>query len=154
MRLWTIHPRYLDAKGLVALWREALLARAVLAGKTTGYRNHPQLIRFRQHADPEGAMAVYLQAVYAESRRRGYRFDRAKLPPRAVAAPIRETQGQLELEWHHLLNKLKVRNPGLHSEYLHVTPDAHPLFEIVPGKPRDWEQALDRTTPGPNSEGP
>jgi len=25
MRLWTLHPKYLDARGLVALWREGLL---------------------------------------------------------------------------------------------------------------------------------
>lgn len=33
MRLWTLHPKYLDTKGLVALWREALLAQKVLQGK-------------------------------------------------------------------------------------------------------------------------
>ncbi|HEU5178767.1 MAG TPA: pyrimidine dimer DNA glycosylase/endonuclease V, partial [Burkholderiales bacterium] len=32
MRLWSLHPKYLDARGLVALWREALLAQAVLRG--------------------------------------------------------------------------------------------------------------------------
>jgi hypothetical protein len=37
---------YLDGRGLVALWREALLAQAVLRGRTRGYR-HPQLARFR-----------------------------------------------------------------------------------------------------------
>ncbi|WP_368086417.1 pyrimidine dimer DNA glycosylase/endonuclease V [Nitrosomonas sp. Nm34] len=26
MRLWSIHPKYLDAKGLLALWREGLQA--------------------------------------------------------------------------------------------------------------------------------
>ena len=39
-------------QGLVALWREALLARAVLRGKTRGYRHHPQLHRFRASATP------------------------------------------------------------------------------------------------------
>ena len=53
MRLWTLHPRYLDARGLVALWREALLAQKVLRGKTRGYRAHPQLQRFREQADPK-----------------------------------------------------------------------------------------------------
>jgi hypothetical protein len=36
MRLWTLHPKYLDARGLVALWREALLAQKVLRGATRG----------------------------------------------------------------------------------------------------------------------
>jgi hypothetical protein len=47
MRIWSIHPKYLDIKGLVALWREALLAKHVLEGRTKGYRNHPQLDRFK-----------------------------------------------------------------------------------------------------------
>ncbi len=34
MRLWTLHPKYLDPRGLVALWREALFAQAVLRGWT------------------------------------------------------------------------------------------------------------------------
>ena len=32
MRLWSLHPCYLDPAGLVAVWREGLLARAVLRG--------------------------------------------------------------------------------------------------------------------------
>ena len=32
MRLWSLSPRYLDVKGLVAVWREGLLADAVLLG--------------------------------------------------------------------------------------------------------------------------
>jgi hypothetical protein len=43
MRLWSLHPCHLDAKGLVALWREGLLAQKVQACETNGYRNHPQL---------------------------------------------------------------------------------------------------------------
>lgn len=37
MRIWSLHPSYLDAKGLVALWRETLLAQKVLLGATVGY---------------------------------------------------------------------------------------------------------------------
>jgi len=43
MRIWSLHPKYLDSKGMVALWREALLAKQVLLNKTKGYKNHPQL---------------------------------------------------------------------------------------------------------------
>ena len=56
MRLWSIHPRSLDARGLVALWREGLLARKVLRGRTRGYRHHPQLQRFRDLRDPVAAI--------------------------------------------------------------------------------------------------
>ncbi|MGP9584395.1 pyrimidine dimer DNA glycosylase/endonuclease V, partial [Micrococcaceae sp. AOP34-BR2-30] len=30
MRLWSLHPEVLDRQGLIAGWREALLAQAVL----------------------------------------------------------------------------------------------------------------------------
>jgi len=52
MRLWSLHPKYLDAQGLVALWHEALLAKAVLRNETKGYRNHLQLERFRASSMP------------------------------------------------------------------------------------------------------
>lgn len=143
MRIWTVHPRYLDAKGLVALWREGLLAKAVLEGKTTGYRNHPQLVRFRAHDRPRKAISEYLRAVLAEARDRGYRFDAAKLPSRSVAvAPIEETLGQLDYEWRHLLRKLSVRDPDRFRRWSGVErPEAHPLFVVVPGGLRSWEKA-------------
>src|SRR5579862_5032823 len=79
MRLWTLHPKYLDAKGLVALWREALLAQKVLRGKTKGYRHHPQLARFKAHENPVVALAAYLREVHKEAKRRGYAFDGSKI---------------------------------------------------------------------------
>ncbi len=139
MRLWSLHPRYLDAKGLVALWREALLAKAVLAGRTKGYRAHPQLSRFRRADDPGAAIRAYLEAVFEEARKRGYRFDARKLGRRAAAkaasggaatansrssalpgqteaaepgAPrIPVTEGQIAHEVRHLLAKLGIRDP-------------------------------------------
>src|SRR5579859_2065269 len=111
MRLWTIHPRYLDAKGLVALWREGLLAQKVLQGLTKGYRHHPQLLRFRKVSKPAAAVADYLRVVLAESRRRGYSFNAAKISAAKFRGRIRETDGQLAYEWRHLLRKLRVRDP-------------------------------------------
>src|SRR5215469_17382670 len=98
MRLWTIHPKYLDPKGLVALWREALLAQKVLQGRTRGYQHHPQLFRFRAVRNPEGALARYLLVVYEESVRRGYHFDRGKIGPKRFRGRITETKGQLTYE--------------------------------------------------------
>jgi hypothetical protein len=48
VRLWSLHRQYLDVKGLVAVWREAVLAQKVRAGDAQGYRNHPQLNRFKR----------------------------------------------------------------------------------------------------------
>jgi pyrimidine dimer DNA glycosylase len=141
MRLWTVHPKYLDPVGLVALWREALLARAVLRGETRGYRSHPQLLRFRAHAHPVGALNRYLQAVYGEARRRGYHFDWRKLGRGGPGGRIPESSGQLAFEWGHLLKKLKTRHPARFQELLTVQrPMAHPLFRIVPGPVEGWER--------------
>jgi hypothetical protein len=141
MRLWTVHPKYLDVKGLTAVWREGLLARAVLLGRTKGYRNHPQLIRFRAHPDPLAALDGYLAEVLAESRRRGYKYDAAKIDETAHPAPMEETAGQLDYEWSHLLAKLAARAPDLHRKFAGVArPDPHPLFAIVDGPVREWEK--------------
>lgn len=102
MRLWSLNPCYLDAKGLVALWREALLAQKVLAGETRGYTRHPQLIRFRRCPDPRGAIAFYLSAVCDEADRRGYNFDRAKIDERDFNGSLAVTEGQVIYEWEHL----------------------------------------------------
>lgn len=140
MRLWSLHPRYLDVRGLVALWRESLLAQAVLAGSTDGYTRHPQLIRFRNSPSPLESMACYLRVVHGEATRRGYSFDETKINSRGCAESIAVTRGQLEYEWAHLKYKLQVRNPSWLNELgRHCRPEAHPLFHIVPGPVAEWE---------------
>lgn len=142
MRLWTIHPRYLDGPGLVALWREGLLAQQVLRGRTRGYRHHPQLLRFRSHAQSLGCIASYLLAVHGESVVRGYRFDATKIARSRAAVGLTETEGQLLCEWAHLMRKLRKRAPGLYRKLQKIgVPEPHPLFRIVPGGVRSWERA-------------
>jgi hypothetical protein len=140
MRLWTLHPKYLDARGLVALWREALLAQAVLGGHTRGYTRHPQLIRFLAAQSPLGSIAAYLQAVYDEACRRAYRFDQTKIMAIGRFETIETTLGQIDYEWQHLKAKLQLRDPSwLAGLTLHAHPVAHPLFRIVPGSVENWE---------------
>ncbi|MEM2946822.1 MAG: pyrimidine dimer DNA glycosylase/endonuclease V [Candidatus Bathyarchaeia archaeon] len=79
MRLWSIHPKYLDAKGLVSLWREGLLAKKILEGRSKGYANHPQLLRFKMYEKPVMLIDAYLYQVYLEAKRRGYRFNKTKV---------------------------------------------------------------------------
>lgn len=142
MRLWTLHTRNLDPQGLVALWREALLARAVLRGETRGYRHHPQLDRFRAQAAPVSALNAYLAAVHEEARSRGYSFDRGKLGPRRAVPPIAATKGQIAFEWRHLTDKLSLRSPALHQRWATVTePDCHPLFRACAGAVESWERS-------------
>jgi hypothetical protein len=142
MRLWSIHPRYLDPAGLVALWREGLLAQAVLRGATRGYRHHPQLQRFQAMPAPAASIAEYLRAVHAEAERRGYSFAGEKIGSPRDPAPITVTNGQLAYEWTHLLAKLKGRSPERHAELVGSTgQDAHPLFRVVSGPVESWERA-------------
>ena len=141
MRLWTLHPRHLDAKGLVAAWREALLAQKVLAGATKGYRHHPQLARFQAQPDPSAAIASFLSGIAEEARNRGYHFDEARISPQRFRGKIPETRGQLLYEWGHLKAKLRVRAPEAARQLRGIAqPEPHPLFQIVPGAVRDWEK--------------
>jgi len=141
MRLWTLHPRYLDAKGLVSAWREALLAQKVLEGATRGYRHHPQLTRFRSHRRPVQAMAAFLTSIAEEAEQRGYHFNTSKISGPKLSGQIEETRGQLLYEWAHLRAKLRTRAPDIYRQFRRIkTPEAHPLFRIVPGEIREWER--------------
>jgi hypothetical protein len=140
MRLWSLHPKYLDQKGLVALWREALLAQAVLSARTRGYQKHPQLARFRESSDPQQAIVSYLRHVREEANRRGYRFDETKIGPGDSTFELEVTDGQLEYERSHLLAKLAKREPSLRAQLESVkVPDSHPLFRVVSGGIAPWE---------------
>jgi hypothetical protein len=145
MRLWSLHPRYLDSKGLVALWREALLAQAVLRGRTRGYTQHPQLLRFSAAESPKEAIADYLQSVHDEATRRGYQFDRRKIGrPRknkGKTQTLTVTKGQIRYEWNHLQSKIASRAPHLIESMTGVRRiESHPLFRVVPGVMAEWEK--------------
>lgn len=140
MRLWSLHPQYLDSKGLVALWRETLLAQKVLLGLTRGYTRHPQLTRFRQHPKPVAAIASYLRQIHKESQQRGYQFDAGKIHNGQIRNPLTVTQGQIDYEWQHLLQKLQLRDPERYEQLrTQKTIIPNPLFIIVPGDIEPWE---------------
>lgn len=139
MRLWSLHPRFLDVKGLVALWREGLLARQVLLGRTRGYQRHPQLLRFRASQNPVSAINAYLSRVYDEAVARGYRFDVTRIEYRGNCR-LRVTEGQLAYEWEHLLRKLQNRDPVWRVAVERQLPRAHPCFRVVPGPIEEFER--------------
>lgn len=148
MRLWSLHPQYLDTKGLLALWREGLLAQKVLQGKTQGYRHHPQLSRFQSHPNPQAAIGSYLLEVWREADRRGYAFERKKVK-KAGKRPglIPVTRGQLRYEWGHLLRKLRRRTPqGANKLKKSKRIKPHPSFQIVGGPVAAWEK-VKKSTP-------
>ena len=142
MRLWSIHPKYLDRIGLLALWRESLLAQKVLSGKTKGYRFHPQLKRFKDSRSPLSAIGLYLRQIYKEGQRRGYKFSKDKISSFSRKHLfIKVSKGQLDFEISHLLKKLKSRDKKRSLELLKfkkVKP--HPLFKVIEGSPEEWEK--------------
>jgi hypothetical protein len=146
MRLWSFHPYYLDSKGLIALWREGLLARAVLRRRTRGYRNHPQVGRFQACAQPTAAIDRYLRSVYEESCRRGYHFNGRKLGRRSSCPVLWVTKGQIRYEWKHLLGKLKERDRSRYRILKAIaTPRPHPFFRIKAGGIAPWERTAGRS---------
>ncbi len=141
MRIWSVHPRYLDAKGIVALWREALLARKVLLGETNGYKHHPQLKRFRACTDPVKMIDAYLSVVAEDAERRGYHFNTSLIGKVILKEAIDVTDGQLRYETLWLKEKLYKRCPGqleLNGGSECYTP--HPLFRLVKGDYESWEK--------------
>ena len=144
----------------MALWREALLAQAVLRGRTKGYRHHPQLIRLRAHSSPVGCIGEYLRAVHEEAATRGYSFAAKRITPARARGRLKVTRDQLEFEWRHLLEKLRVRDPERLAELSRVKrPSPHPLFRMVRGSVAPWEKSTAsprkplrraRRSPGPS----
>lgn len=140
MRIWSIHPKYLDTKGIVAVWRETLLAKHVLEGKTKGYLNHPQLIRFKAADNPHDCINQYLSEIYEEACKRGYHFDKTKFSTEFNVSTIPVTRGQVEYEASHLLKKLQTRDQSRYSELINEQQwETHPLFVLTEGEIENWE---------------
>lgn len=151
MRLWSISPKYLDTKGLLALWREALLAKKVLEGKTKGYKNHPQLIRFKKTSDPTLYINLYLIQVYYEAKARRYQFDFNKIDNEKIMGlnflnleKIKVTKGQIKYEFEFLKKKLKKRDLQKYLKLENIENDMdieiNPIFEIIEGEIEEWEK--------------
>ena len=140
MRLWSLHPKYLDTKGLLAVWREALLAKAVLSGLTKGYTQHPQLDRFKEDPRPLDRIDQYLSEVYLEAVRRNYHFNKDKINWDFKPCKLSVSIGQVKYEQAHLLTKLKIRDALRYKEFSAIEQfDPHPMFNVIEGEIASWE---------------
>lgn len=140
MRIWSLHPQYLDTKGLIALWRETLLAKYVLLGKTKGYKNHPQLNRFKKSKNPIHAINQYLSIIYIEAKFRNYKFDHSKIDWDFQKTLITVTDGQIAYEVKHLMKKLETRDIVRYKSLQNIINfDIVEMFEIIQGDVEDWE---------------
>ncbi len=143
MRLWSLHPEYLDGKGLVALWRESILAQKILMGKINAYKNHPQLIRFRKSREPIVLINIYLLEIYKEAKRRGYKFDINKII--GIGLNTREkilvTEKQVEYEFQLLKHKLQKRDRSkLREISMEKGIKLNRIFKEIPGEIEEWER--------------
>jgi hypothetical protein len=146
MRIWSIHPKYLDAQGLVAVWREALLAKNVLEGKTKGYKNHPQLNRFKVTKNPVDTINQYLSEIFFEASSRDYHFNKQKIDWKFHRIELTVTIGQINYEVRHLLNKLEIRDTVKYDQLKSITKyESHPLFKVIGGDIEKWEVIPKRT---------
>jgi len=142
VRLWSIHPKYLDFRGLVAVWREGLLAKKALEGKVKGYKNHPQLLRFKRYEKPIDLIDAYLFQIYLEAKRRGYSFDISKIREIEANGVVTVTYGQLKYEFFHLLKKVEGRDRKKFDELKGSDIkkiEANPIFKVISGGVEDWE---------------
>ncbi len=161
MRLWSLHPKYLDRMGLLAAWREGLLAQKVLEGGTKGYRNHPQLVRFRAADEPIIAVGAYLSCVAGEAAARGYDFDVGKIDAANAGTETDPTMtdrsagseskrrkipvasGQAAYEWALLKRKLTLRDPEKLSTLCGIeNPDLNDAFRLTAGAIEAWEKTI------------
>ncbi len=144
MRIWSIHPKYLDGIGLIACFRESLLAQKVLEGKTKGYKNHPQLIRFKESSDSLLYIGAYLLEICVEAKKRGYNFDSNKIlyfKEGYSFDKLTVTKKQIEYEFKHLLNKLSSRNPEKYKEIKDFSEiETNNIFVITEGEIEPWEK--------------
>lgn len=143
MRLWSLHPKYLDTKGLVSAWREGLLALKVLEGNTRGYKNHPQLIRFKKCSNPIKAINNYLWYLLDESLLRGYLFNKEKINigNGKYEEKIIVTKGQVEYEMKLLLRKLEKRDINVYEEVVKIQEiEVNSIFRIIEGGIAEWEK--------------
>jgi Pyrimidine dimer DNA glycosylase len=141
MRLWSLHPQHLDSKGLIALWREGLLARAVLRGQTRGYKNHPQLIRFKEQPDPLATIDSYLLHVHQEALNRHYQFKKDLISDKFINYLLNVTKDQLIYETKHLKAKLIHRDPYKYEEIGKVQMLLpHPIFKMIEREIEPWEK--------------
>ena len=141
MRLWSISFKYLDRMGLLAVWREALLAKKVLEDKTIGYKNHPQLIRFKNTDNPVKYINAYLEDIYKEAQERGYNFSKEKFSEGKIEKQIPVNSKQVEYEFTHLKYKLEKRDPEKFKDVSNITEiEVSNIFKIIEGNIEEWEK--------------
>lgn len=132
MRLWSIHPKYLDKHALIALWREGLLAQKALSGKGLVDEANVQLVRFKKSANPVRAIGSYLSFVASEGAKQGCKLNHERiLQPNFEAKFMTTDVAQMELEVEQLKARMKTRNKDKFKLLTDVHKfEANPVFTL------------------------
>ncbi|MBA3002277.1 MAG: hypothetical protein FP813_00225 [Desulfurivibrio sp.] len=78
MRVWDIHPGFLNRQSLLGEHREIHAIHTILTLGKKGYSRHPETLRWRDHL---GALWLRHEQVVVEMRVRGFNHFSPLLPP-------------------------------------------------------------------------
>lgn len=152
MRIWSIHPKYLDTKRLTAQWREALLCKSILEGKTKSYTKHPQYLKLLKLKNPYQFINFFLLTIWEESQKRGYKYDKSKINLDEVKifdnVYLDVTIEQLKYEFCHMLQKMNNDDPQYLKNIIFLKKEgiiSNPLFNSIDGNIMNFEIIKENT---------
>ena len=134
MNLWSFHPKYLDEKGLRAVWQDALFAQNVLSGRIKDHRKYyPQLMKFNNYFEPLAAIGAYLGFIYDDGVERGIIFQEHKIMHRSKRENIFQVDRErLEDEFEQYKRKMQTVSMLQTAKLRQVSKvEPHPIFEVV-----------------------
>lgn len=157
MRLWTIHPKYLDGKRLTSQWKEGIQMMHIWKeigenpepAKRLGYVSHPQVRRLSNLLVADSGLISlllhqHLTAVHEESVQRSYSFNKKlidDLAPDCKNAPkVYVTMGQVAYEFALMATK---NNEWSQKVAIDPYMLCNPIFQVVSGSIESWEKTKD-----------
>jgi hypothetical protein len=141
MRIWSIHPKYLDSKELLNLWNETIQAKNEFLTKFSGHFSNKQLERFLDLKNPLEAINSYMSSIYREAVKRDFSVDDSFMDwdfDDSIQIPV--TAGQISHEISKLKSRLRERDEKkLQKLNGRTFLELHPIFYSVPGTIEEWE---------------
>ena len=148
MRIWSLHPQYLDQKGLGGQWEEGIIAQNTLFFQEGKYLNYPVLHRVKAHQEPVAWIGMYLNEILKEANvNRGYNYNDQLIKQLKPTLPMPVTRGQLYYEWTLLQGRLQKRDPvkmSLNDGVDINNIKANPMFYVIDGDIEDWERVKEK----------
>lgn len=135
MRIWTLHPRYLDDATLREAWRDGLAARRRLVAGSKGRPTDPLIHAIAACKHPVRVIDAYLSHLHQEAQRRGKAFDRSRIDGARAGAGFAVDSERVRDDWDQLMARMAEREPARHERQAELRrPHCHPAFKRIPGK--------------------